>query len=176
MTINDDSVSCIINAAICALREVYAPDSESPPLGGGSGEVRFFAGDAPGNELWDAHYAGCGCDKPFLWVRLMRRYRTLDFPNEYVGPSNCGHPKAIALELGVARCASMEVETSWEVRQQEAKFALDDSWRIELAMCRAGARAMASNCADNFALDAIIPAGPEGGVISWLGTAYFQIG
>lgn len=172
----EDLASCAITAAVAAMKEAFTAESPQPPLGGGSSKVRFFAGDAAPLAAWDAHRSECECDEAFLWVRLMRRYRTQNFPTPYVGPDPCGAPIAIALEVGVGRCASMSLEDcGWTEYENEAEISLDDSWRIELALCRAAGKMKQEHCADLTAIDAVLPFGPEGGVIAWVGTMYVQL-
>src|SRR5690606_21232482 len=169
-------VSCVINGTICALREAFSPESAVPPLGGGTSKVRVFAGDAAPLAAWDAHRDDCECNEPFLWVRLMRRYRSQTFPQPYVGPDPCPVPIVVAVEIGVGRCAAMSIEgCSWESYESEAEISLDDSWRIELALCRAVALLKKERCSDLVATDAVIPYGPEGGVVAWIGTLYAQV-
>lgn len=170
-----DDASCAINAAICAMREMFSPDLAFPPIGGGSANVRFFAGDAAPLAAWDAHVAGCGCTEPFLWVRLVRRYRTKLFPSPFVGPDPCPLPRVIVIEMGVGRCAVTDAEPTWKQYQEEAEISLDDSARIEGALCRAGRIALDKECADITATDAVVPFGPEGGIIAWSGTLYLQL-
>lgn len=171
-----DPVSCTLNAVVTAMREVFAADASVPPLGGGTSKVRVFAGDAAPLSAWDAHRDDCNCTEPFLWVRLMRRYRSKTFPSPYVGPDPCPVPVVAAIEIGVGRCASMSLEgCSWTEYENEAEISLDDSWRIELALCRAGNLMKRSGCADLTASDAVIPYGPEGGVVAWIGTLYAQV-
>lgn len=172
----DDPVSCVLNAVVCGMREAFSADSPAPPLGGGTSKVRVFAGDAAPLAAWDAHREDCDCNEPFLWVRLMRRYRTKAFPAPYVGPDPCASPVVAAVEVGVGRCASTSLEgCSWETYADEAEVSLDDSWRVELALCRAAAIMKRGQCADLTATDAVIPYGPEGGVVAWIGTLYAQV-
>lgn len=169
-------VDCILNELISALREAFTPDSPQPPLGGGTTDVRLFAGDAIPLAAWNAHTdGGHGCDKPFVWVRLVRRYRTQQFPAPYVGPAPCGMPSAIAIEVGVGRCAVVDLEPCWEDYANEAEISIDDSWRIDLALCRAMNKIERAECGLSTAIDAVVPYGPEGGVIAWIGTAYVQL-
>lgn len=168
-------VDCILNELVSALKEAFDPNSGNPPLGGGTTDVRLFAGDGIPLAAWDAHAEGEGCDHPFLWVRLIRRYRTRDFPAPYVGPAPCGSPSAIAVEIGVGRCAVVEAEPSWEDYANEAEISIDDSWRIDLALCRAMSKVEHKECGLSTAIDVVVPYGPEGGVIAWIGTAYVQL-
>lgn len=175
-----DGVDCIINSVVCAMRELFTPDSPIPPLGGGSDKIRVFAGDAVPTSAVDMHNQDpeCGCDTPFLWVRLMRRY-PVDlgrFPAASVGQHPCGNRMAVAIEVGVARCAAVFAEDcDWSAYESEAEVSLDDSRRIELALCRATALLKQHKCSDSTSIDAIVPAGPEGGVIAWLGTLFVQV-
>lgn len=177
----NDGVDCIINKVICALREAFSPTSSFPPLGGGTERVRVFAGAAPPLEAVDLHLRddGCGCGgEPFVWVRLMRRYRSRNFPQPFVGVDPCGAPTVAAIEIGVARCAAVFAEDcDWSAYEAEAEVSLDDSRRIELALCRAIKLLAAApeRCSEMVATDMVVPFGPEGGVIAWVGTLYARV-
>lgn len=174
----NDGVECILNQAICAMREAFDPASSYPPLGGGSTTVRAFAGDATPLAAVDMHIADAGCgNDPFLWVRLVRRYRSQTFPTPYVGPEGCRSQRVAAVEVGVARCAVIETGegTDWKALAEEAEISLDDSGRIELALCRASALMQSAKCSDMQAVDGIVPFGPDGGVIAWTGTLYAAV-
>lgn len=174
----NDGVDCIINKTICALKEAFSPNASDPVLGGGTDRVRVFAGEAAPLSAVDMHLGddGCGCgEQPFIWVRLMRRYRTQAFPTPDLS-DNCGAQRAVAIEVGVARCAAVfEESCSWTSYESEAEISIDDSARIELALCRAATLMRASHCSDSVAIDAVVPYGPEGGVIAWVGTLYARV-
>lgn len=168
-----DPASEIVTAYTTALAEAFSPDSACPPDGGGSAVVRFFGGDAIPMAAWDAHSGGGeDCDNPFLWVRVLRRYRTSEFPNPDFSIDACNLPRVIALEVGVGRCSVVELEPSWDDYAAEAEVSLDDSWRIELALCRAAAlvRALGYSAGSG----EVAPYGPDGGVVAWTGEAYVQ--
>lgn len=166
-----DPASAIINAHIAAMKMVFDPASVCPPDGGGSTTVRFFAGEGIPMEAWDAHN-GDGCDNPFLWVRLLRRYRTREFPSPALSADACNLPRALAIEIGVGRCAVVESEPDWDDYAREAEIALDDSWRIEKALCAAAGLLRAESYV--VAIDTVAPYGPEGGVLAWTGASYVQ--
>lgn len=169
-----DQASCVVDAAMNALREAFAPASN--PLGGGTTAVRFFAGDAAPLAAWNAHAGECGCGEPFIWVRLVRRYRTGEaFPAPYAGASPCGMPTAVAVEVGIARCAVVDAEPCWADYENEAEVSLDDSWRLELAMCRMQSLVTSQGCGVSFAQDVETPYGPEGGITAWVCTVYVQL-
>lgn len=173
----NQGVECIINQIVCAMREAFDPASSYPPLGGGSTTVRVFAGDATPLGAVDLHIndTECGQD-PFLWVRLARRYRSQTFPQPYVGAAGCASQVVVAVEVGVARCAAIEAEgVDWKTLAEEAEISLDDSGRIELALCRASGLMTRRNCSDMQAVDAIVPYGPDGGVVAWTGTLYAAV-
>jgi hypothetical protein len=174
--VSGDRIGCVIGHLRCAMQQAFTGGSDNPPLGGGSEDVRLFAGDAIPLAAWDAHAEGCGCNVPFLWIRLARRYRSTSFPTPTVAPNPCGAPVVVALEVGVGRCAIVDPEPSWEQYEDEALVSFDDSWRIELALCQASSLIAADpDCATNTATDLVVPFGPEGGVIAWLGTLYVQL-
>lgn len=173
----NEGVECILTQTMCAMREAFDPNSEYPPLGGGSTTVRAFAGEATPLAAVDMHIADAGCGNvPFLWVRLVRRYRTQTFPAPYVGPS-CAVQEVAAVEIGVARCAVIQTGdgTDWAALAAEAEVSLDDSGRIELALCRASALMTKEKCSDMQAVDAVVPYGPDGGIIAWTGTLYAAV-
>lgn len=178
-----DPVSAIINAFIVGLREVFDPASDCPPDGGGWADadtaVKFFAGDAIPLAAWDSHVSGVGCESPFLWVRLASRYFTSrhlrtgqSFPVAGIDANRCGTDNAVSIELGVGRCALMEAETAWQEYAHQAEISLDDSWRIQLAQCRASGILGFTDY--TVGLDTVTPYGPEGGVIAWTGLAHVQ--
>lgn len=174
----NDGVDCVINKAICAMKEAFDPAASYPPIGGGSTVVRTFAGDATPLAAVNMHIGDVSCgNDPFLWVRLVRRYRSQTFPTPYVGPDGCLAQRAVAVEVGVARCAVIEAGegTDWTALAEEAEISVDDSGRIELALCRAAALMKTAKCSDAQAIDAIVPYGPDGGVIAWTGTLYAAI-
>lgn len=176
-----DGADCIINTVITALREVFSPTSGyGEPLGGGTELVRVFAGAAAPLAAVDMHLEGdgCGCgQQPFVWVRLMRRYRSRQFPQPYVGDDPCGSPVVVAVEIGIARCAAVFAgeNCTWAAYEAEAEISLDDSRRIEVALCRAVGLLKASHCSDVAATDMVVPFGPEGGVMAWIGTLYARV-
>ena len=172
-----DGADCILNSVIRALKEAFSPTSASPPIGGGTERVRVFAGEAPPLSAVDMHLDDCGCgNDPFVWVRLMRRYRSQTFPQAYVGDNGCAAPRVVAIEIGVARCAAVFQEScDWTAYESEAEVSLDDSARIELALCRAASLMKRGECSDAVALDAVVPYGPEGGIIAWIGTLYARV-
>lgn len=170
-----DPASEIVNAFIRAMKLAFRPDDPyCPPTGGGNTEVRFFAGMAPPTDAWDAHSdGGEGCDEPFLWVRLMRRYRSNNFPAPSASTEACSAPVVVAVEVGVGRCAVTDAEPTWEQYAREAEVSLDDSWRIELALCSAAGILRAQS--RTVGIDTIEPYGPEGGIIGHTGAAYVQL-
>jgi hypothetical protein len=173
----EDPANCIINLTITAVRDFFSPTSTQPPLGGGTENIRLFAGDALPIAAWDAHREGDGCNEPFVWVRLARRYRSINFPAPYTGDNSCGSPVVVVVEVGVARCAAaVDPDCDWDCFQTEAEISADDSWRIERAMCHAAQLMRAQNCTASIGLDAVVPYGPDGGVVAWSGSLFAQFG
>lgn len=172
MSVCDDPASEIVSIYMAALGEAFAPNSDCPPLGGGSTTVRFFGGDAIPMAAWDAHSQAEDCATPFLWVRVLRRFRTKQFPTPASSIESCGLPRVIALEVGVGRCAVIDMEPDWQAYANEAEVSLDDSWRIELALCRAASKTVTLGYPAG--IGEVAPYGPEGGVVAWTGDAYVQ--
>ena len=167
-----DTASDIIDTFTVALRKAFNPnDPVCPPLGGGSTTIYFLAGDG-GLPPWNPT-----CDEPFLWVRAANRYRTrtTEFPAAYIGDKNCTNPDltpVLAIEIGIMRCTTLLDEPDWNRLTNEANISLDDSWRIEKALCVA---ATTWRRKDRLvATDTVTPFGPDGGVTAWTGMAYAQ--
>jgi hypothetical protein len=135
-------------------------------------EVRLFAGEAPATAAWDAHSEGVGCDVPFVWVRVTRRYRTKVLPNSEATSNACDLPRAIDLELGVARCAVVDQQPTWEDYQQEFEYSLSDSGLLlraqHIAQCRLRGDTYIAAGAE------LYPFGPIGGIIGWQTFLYIQ--
>ncbi len=168
-----DPASDIVANVMEALRAAFDPDSACPPVGGGTGAVvRFFGGDGIPMAAWNAHTSGEGCDLPFLWVRVLRRYRSDRLPTPVIDTTPCGLSRVIALEMGVGRCAIVEMDPSWKDYAVEAEISLDDSWRVESALCYAAALNRKAGLSS--AIGEISPYGPEGGVVAWTGTIYVE--
>lgn len=165
----------VINAFIAALKLAFDPDQTNPPDGGGSKNVRFIATDGAPQAAWDAHSVqGSECGEPFLWVRVVRRYRSKNFPEPAININACELPEVIPVEVGIARCAptSMTAEPTWEQYATEADISLDDSWRLSKALCIA---TKALGREHEVGTDIIHPFGPEGGVLGWSAQAYVSL-
>lgn len=173
-----DGAECIVNAVMTAMREAFTAESSAPPLGGGTDRVRFFAGGTDPLAYFDFHVndPDCGCEKPFVWVRLARRYRSQTFPAPWVGEAPCDQPHVVAVEIGVGRCSSLQTtECDWSAYETEAEISMDDSRRIEIALCRARTLMNRTKCSDAVAFDAVMPYGPTGGVIAWVSMLYARV-
>ena len=166
-----DPVSDVVQIVMGTLLEVFDPEQECPPTGGGSDTVRLFAGDGAPLAAWDAHAAGSGCKQPFLWVRAMRRYRSKQFPTPTVAV-DCKLDRVVPIEIGVGRCAYVPDgdRVRWSEWADEAAISLSDSWRIEQALCTATARL--TDASHAVGTDTLSPYGPEGGVVAWTAVLY----
>lgn len=171
-----DRVISLVGLVVEHLRTAFNPGQLHPPLGGGTAHVRFFAGDTIPTAAWNAHSQSCGCGEPMLWVRVVRRWRTTQFPNEFVGAAPCGTPRAVTIEAGIMRCAITEPEPAWDDYEQEAMVAVDDSWRLDAALKRAMQCAETEHVANQTALAAGEPFGPEGGILAWAQHAHAELG
>lgn len=175
-----DAAEAVICALIDAMRAKFNPAAPTPPRGGGSLHVRFLAGDAVPLGAWDAHAEGCGCGEPFLWVRLIQRYRTTvnNFPAPFIGAGNCTTLRALEIEVGVARCAILTENgeaAEFTELDEEAMTQLDDSRRLDAAMCAAMKCATSSDAALRTAVGPVVPWGPQGGVVAQVGTVWAQV-
>lgn len=181
MTAPVDPAIEVIDTFTTAMLHAFRPDDAVfPPVGGGSTDVRFFAGDGPALAAFDFHTgkSGGNCKTPFLWVRLARRYhfRPGAFPAPIVDTSEkCANAaRAVNVEVGVGRCSVAAKERpTWDEYAAEGEISLDDSWRIGLALCMAAEALRTPK--RNVGIDTVNPYGPEGGIIAWVGSAYVQL-
>ncbi|AVJ50875.1 hypothetical protein SEA_OLIVERWALTER_23 [Mycobacterium phage OliverWalter] len=169
MACRTDPALVIVGHATEALLDWFK-DGACPPLVGSTTNVRFFAGDSTPLAAWDSH-ASQGCNEPFVWVRLMRRYRTQRFPDPTIG-TDCSLPRVAPVEIGVGWCALTEQEPRWTDYQREAEVSSDTAWRLEEALCQASTRLKRDDEQRLVGTDALVPYGPEGGVIAWTAVLY----
>lgn len=174
-----DPLSCAVNHVIAALKVAFAPDSIDPPMGGGTADVRFFHADVLPLAWFNAHMSGWECEnaEPFIWVRVVSRYASSNFPTPDTSPS-CKQ-RAAEIEVGIARCAYVGNgdDVDFEALLTDANVSLDDSRRIEKALCLASAKITApeNGCGNNTATDILQPWGPEGGAFAWVTSLYVQL-
>lgn len=164
-----DNVREIVTTAQAVLLEFFGPDAAVKAKVGTVNEVRLFAGDGIPLAAWNS-IGGCG--DVFVWVRVVRRYRTRGFPTPTIDSAPCGLPKALALEVGVASCASMEESPRWEDYAREADEAMDTAWRLEEALCVMSSRLKRDDSERLTGVDTVTPYGPDGGVLAWTGVLY----
>ncbi|RJO72972.1 hypothetical protein D5S18_22105 [Nocardia panacis] len=168
-----DPAATIIGLAVTRLRQVFSPDASVPPLGGGTDRVWIVAGAEVVPPPWvgtdSGSCTGCG---PYIWVRLVRRWRTEEFPTESVS-AWCAAQAAVTIEAGIARCHALDASAA--ELEEIAAVQWDDSWRIDRALCAATADAKAAGVASDTALGAGEPFGPDGLVIAWTQLAHAQL-
>lgn len=172
--VEQDPTQEFVDELIKVIQTVYSPDSPYPPPGGGSTTVHLVTGEGP---EWDpmagrfGEQGGQACEDPFIWVRLVTRYRSANFPEATVAPGCPGIP-VIVMEIGVGRCINIDPEPDWSVISREAEWGLDDAFRLDKIACvlsgYLGTRALV-------AADPATPEGPEGGGIVWSTTVYIGI-
>lgn len=164
-----DNAREIITTAQAVLLEFFGPDAAVKAKVGTVNEVRLFAGDGIPLAAWNS-IGGCG--DVFVWVRAVRRYRTRAFPTPTIDAAPCGLSKAIALEVGVASCASMDESPRWEDYAREADESMDTAWRLEEALCVLSRRLKRDDSERLTGVDTVTPYGPDGGVLAWTGVLY----
>lgn len=173
-----DPLSCAVDHTTYALKILFSPDSVDPPLGSGTEDVKFFHADAIPLPWFHAHVDGdCDNATPFIWVRVVSRYKSTTFPTPDL--SGACAQNAAEIEFGVARCSYLDDhgDVDFDKLRTEANVSLDDSRRLEKAACLAAARMLKSDtkCANNTARELIQPVGPEGGVVGWVTSLYVQL-
>jgi hypothetical protein len=164
-----DNVRQIITTAQDVMLEFFGHRDTAPALVGEVSEVRVFAGDGLPLAAWNSIQR---CGDVFAWVRVVRRFRTRAFPNPTIDTAPCGLLKAVALEIGVASCASMDENPSWNDYAREADESMDTAWRIEEALCIMSKRLRLDDSERLTGVDTITPYGPDGGVLAWTGILY----
>ncbi|MGA6208058.1 hypothetical protein ACPESR_25225 [Nocardia testacea] len=170
-----DPAIVVIGLMAAGLRRAFTEDQTTPPMGGGAQTVRFLAGDALPGAVWNAHRTGCDCEKPMIYLRVVRRFRTSQLPEERRDQkSGCDEPRALTVEAGIMRCAITDAEPEWDDLEQEAFVALDDSFRLDQALVWAMAD-IEEKVALSTMLAAGEPYGPEGGIIAWTQWAHIQL-
>ena len=180
MTSPIDPAIAILGGFVDAMKLAFNPDDAvAAPKGGGSKNVRLFAGEGalPPSLIVSAGRGQCA--EPLLWVRLALRYLSRDsqFPAVFEGATLCDDGDinpALAIEVGVGRCSTMDAEPEWDTLADEADISLDDSFRLTLAMNLARDRLTQQNHITAFATNTVVPYGPEGGTVSWTGMAHAQ--
>lgn len=170
-----DAAVTVIGLTVTRLREFFSPTASVPPLGGGTDLVNILAGEIVVPPPWvgvDQDEVSCEKCGPYLWVRLVRRWRTDAFPQESV-VGKCSSQRAITIEAGIARCHPFNATP--EELEQEAAVQWDDSWRIDAALCAAMQDAERAAAAAATALGTGEPYGPDGLVIAWTQIAHAQL-
>lgn len=174
-----DPIEDVIVHLIRAMRSAFNPLAATPPRGGGTDVVRFFAGDSVPLAAWNAHSSECDCGEPFAWVRLIQRYRT--DPNSFPAPDirarskGCGKLRAAEIEIGIARCAVTDPDVDWKAYENEAMVNLDDSRRLDAAACRALNCAVNDDDAIKTSIGPVVTNGPQGAVIAVVGTVWVML-
>lgn len=172
MSSNCDPGDDIITAVITTFKSMYDVGLDCPPVGGAlsdTGVVHFLPGDAA---LWDPLVGeGDGCDDPFLWVRLMSRFRTSHFPEPEV-LNTCTGVDVLHLELGVGRCVNIDPGIDYTILATEAEWGLDDSWRLDRTICLLRGVLQKDVM---IASEPITPSGPDGGGLVWTVVLYIGI-
>lgn len=154
---------------------------QAPPVGGKVPVVHVLVGSDVSPPAWMAvgedEEPSCeGCDA-FLWVRFSGRWRSDRFPaGRGFDAATLGGGRAkpaISLEVGIARCHPLDPDPAEEMRLFRTQ--LDDSWRIDQALCNALTKAEDRNVATHTAIGTGEPYGPEGLVLVWTQTAQAQL-
>lgn len=167
-----DPLQEVVDIVKTAVLSSFNPDSEFPPAGGGSTTCRVVAGDVVALEMWDAHAQGTDCAEPFLWERVMRRFRSKTLFSPTIALA-CDTARVVEIEIGVARCSALRAEPDWDELAVEAEISLDDCFRVEVALCRA--QTALKDAGFTSGTNTIVPYGPEGGVVAWRGTLFVSL-
>lgn len=160
------------------LNQLRKKFSEAEPFGGKIPEERVQ--HRVGSEVViDGFSEGDEDCEGLAWVSAVRRYRTTEFPAESFTSGNCGTQRALAVLVGVARCAATldhnGAPPSPQRINEEAIRGLDDAHRLDTAICAAGNELDERGAILGWAVDAVEPVGPQGGVIIWVCQAAFLL-
>lgn len=167
----------LMGLVLCAMRHEFN-NEDNRPLGGLTGEPQHRGGllipidgfpESPSEE-------DCAV---MAFTNVLRRWKTTNFPGESGDVRPCGGSKAVLIQIGVARC-SMAMDENGEPppaerTEREALVLLDDSDRMDRVMCRVVKLAEEANLIDSAVVHAWEPLGPEGGILTGLLTASFQL-
>lgn len=159
--------------------ELRVQYSEGNPYGGKipPERVQHRVGSAVALDGFSTEY-GQECEG-LVWATVLRQFRTDPFPQEIYEARSCGAPRALLVQLGVARCSSTMTDDGSApdpaVVQDEAVRGLDDVGRMDRAVCRAAARLLDQDAILAWAPDAIEPVGPDGGVITFVTQVAFLL-
>lgn len=157
-----------------AMRKIFDParTDECRPLGEGTTDVKFFASATTPLAAWDSFSRDGECTGPFMWVRLVSRYRSTEFPQQSTAPGPCAGTRVIELEVGIGRCVMMRETTDWQVMAEEMEISRDDSFQIENILCLASGELATTHHVSLVSTDNIVPYGPAGGIQGWSGILY----
>lgn len=117
----------------------------------------------------------CECGA-YLWVRLVARWRTGQSQNQAASTivlGKCNERRGITIEAGIARCHPLDATP--EELEHHALVQMDDSWRIDNALCAAMQDSEREQAATDTGLGTGEPIGPEGLVLCWVQRAYAQL-
>ena len=113
------------------------------------------------------------------FVNVLRQWRTDSFPAEAGQVMPCGGSLAVLLQFGVARCSQAMDDRgnppTVERMEHEALVLEDDAERMFAALCHATREAKRQELIEAAVIHPWEPVGPEGGVVTGLITASFQI-
>lgn len=177
-----DPVVVIVGTILEKLRDNFV-DSSVEPLGGYTSQPQHRGGllvalDGFGDDGRDTN----GQCNTLLWAQVLRIYRARTFPMEELVGTPCGGIRVVQVQVGLARCAALPDENGNPPDpadlEREALVLLDDARRLELSLCQA-AKAIGPTGRDvsgQVVIGAWEPVGPEGGVVSGVMTANFQLG
>lgn len=166
----------VVSEVLEALRERFV-DPEVPPLAGlvAAGRVQHRGGAAIALD----GFGGDDCEG-LVWVNVLRMYRTNEFPGESSSSTPCGSSRAIHLQVGVARCVATIDDhgnfPSQDELESEALALIDDAARLDTALCKASRLLEDREVIAAYTLHSGEPIGPEGGLVSWVQTASYQLG
>lgn len=171
-----DKAVGVIGAVEASLGRWFGPDSEFPPIGGAIEQVHVLAGDQVAPPPWVGISEDCSNCSAYLWVRLVARWRTGQSANQPPSAAviaKCNQSRGITIEAGVARCHPLE--GTRDELEQHALIQLDDSWRIDNALCAGMKAAEKAGFATNTGIGTGEPWGPEALLLIWTQKAFAQL-
>lgn len=166
-----DQTTPVVGCVLEAMREFFV---DREPIGGRTEAPQHRGGmNIPLDGLADADCKGIPI------VSVLRRFYSEDFPTETEQSGACRKCRAVLIQASVSRCSTtfdaQGNPPTPEEMDHEALVLLDDAQRLEWVICRAGAIAEERGLIDDYAIGAWSPDGPDGGVLTGLITASFQL-
>lgn len=166
----------VVGQFIEALRSQFV-EADPVPLGGAVTEVEHRPGELVALDAL-ADEVGGPCSGQ-VWVNVLRVWRSESFPTVSAESSSCRSPVTIDLQVGAARrvCTVDDggYPPSADAMGHDALVGLDDTARIDRAVCLALRACDDCGLTIQSVVAPIEPVGPQGGILAWTTVVTIQL-